>query len=81
MYSIGRRMCFTTSGYIGSVPHESQIGDMICIFEGGKVPFVVRNKSGGGQQLVGECYIHGIMDGELMEKALIKHVRAIFNFH
>lgn len=50
------------------MPHDSKVGDRICIFKGGSVPFVVRENVSGYYQLVGECYIHGIMDGEAMER-------------
>lgn len=48
---------------------------MICIFKGARVPFLLRQNAEVGIRgtstqtylLVGECYIHGMMDGEMME--------------
>ena len=63
-YSRGRTLCVTTEGRLGYVPLKSSVGDRICILLGSKVPFVVREASHQRFKLIGECYIHGIMDGE-----------------
>jgi hypothetical protein len=54
----------SSSGYVGLCPFTTQGGDVICIFLGGSVPFVLRPGSYDGYMLVGEVYVHGIMDGE-----------------
>lgn len=54
----------------GSVPKGSAVGDLICIFQGGSVPFVLRDFEGeeeGRFHLMGECYLHRFMDGESLE--------------
>ncbi|KAH7063939.1 heterokaryon incompatibility protein-domain-containing protein [Paraphoma chrysanthemicola] len=67
----------TLSGYIGIGPARTQPGDEVWIFHGGKVPFVMRrtgvSKAIERQEtlnLVGDAYVHGIMDGQAME---VKH--------
>jgi hypothetical protein len=55
--------CTTESGYIGMVPQWSRVGDIICLIYGLDVPYVVR-EVGGRFRLVGNSYIHGLMDGE-----------------
>jgi hypothetical protein len=65
-YTFGRSLCITGRGRLGSVPCCSRAGDKICLFKGGRVPFIVRDIGNGYCQLVGECYMHGIMDGEAM---------------
>jgi len=57
----------SANGYIGLVPEHVQIGDMICIFNGGKTPFLVPPVA-ENYQLIGSCYVHGIMYGEAMTK-------------
>ena len=62
----GRSFGTTSKRYLGLFPRGTRRGDEICVFAGGHVPFVVRRKQGGASyQLVGECYVHGIMDGEI----------------
>jgi len=61
--------CLTRAGgtdkpYAGIVPGATKPGDRIFIANGGKVPFVLREVPGTPHyQLIGECYIHGIMYG------------------
>lgn len=55
------------SGYVGLSPSESQLGDVIVIFSGVRVPYIVRKLKGEtGWVLVGESHVYGIMDGEFM---------------
>jgi hypothetical protein len=61
----GRRFCITANGYMCTAPYNSERGDVVVIFEGFRMPFVLR-KSGNDWKLVGDCYVHGIMDGELV---------------
>lgn len=55
--------CTTESGYIGMVPQFSRVGDTICLIYGLDTPYVLR-AVGGRFQLVGNSYVHGLMDGE-----------------
>ena len=57
-------------GYVGSGPVQTRLGDIICIFYGGSTPFIIRDRMMGGHVLVGEAYVHGIMDGELVDRGL-----------
>jgi hypothetical protein len=62
----GRSFCLTTRRYMGWIPQAAQPNDKIAIFGGGRVPFVIRPVGNGEYQLVGECYIHGVMEGEAL---------------
>jgi hypothetical protein len=59
----GARFCVTERGYAGLLPRAAKVGDAICVFDGGRVPFVL-TKSVTGYGIVGECYVHGFMNGE-----------------
>ena len=61
-----RRFCATIGGRIGMVPRSAAAGDVLCVLYGGRVPFVLRPCE-KGYTLIGECYIHGLMDGEAMD--------------
>jgi hypothetical protein len=62
--------------YIGLAPKPAQVGDLICILFGCTVPVVLRRcedeKGAAYFQLVGESYVHGIMDGEAVAAGFSK---------
>ncbi|TGO08957.1 hypothetical protein BTUL_0184g00040 [Botrytis tulipae] len=62
-----QRLLVTESGYIGYVPNETRRGDTICILYGMDVPVVLRQNQDGTFELIGPCYVHGVMEGELMD--------------
>jgi hypothetical protein len=68
MLSYGRRTFGTSKGYLGLGPDSAQEGDWVCVIAGAAVPFILREESKGMWKLVGECYLHGIMDGEFMDE-------------
>ncbi|KAI0002681.1 heterokaryon incompatibility protein-domain-containing protein [Xylariaceae sp. FL0662B] len=61
-----RSRCFgvVDSGHFAAVPKRAREGDVICLFDGGRVPYVLRPCDNGYFELVGECYVHGLMHGE-----------------
>jgi hypothetical protein len=67
---LGRRLCITSEGYLGIVPPFANLGDTIWAFAGAPNPYVLRassidRKPMTRHELVGVCYIEGIMNGEL----------------
>lgn len=67
-YNGNRSLVRTRRGYLGTAPNDVKEGDAVCVFMGAAVPFVLRARSGSdaGYVLIGDAYIHGIMDGELV---------------
>ena len=66
----GRRWCITENGYLGLIPRGSRIGDQVCLFYCGSIPFLVRPHAVAqdeGVQLVGHGYFHGLMHGEAFD--------------
>ena len=59
-----RRPFISKEGFVGLAPAHSQQGDCICIILGADVPFILRRTPIGQYELIGEAYVHGIMDGE-----------------
>jgi hypothetical protein len=65
-----RRFCATTNRRLGWVPRNVRVGDMIVIFYGAKVPYVIRPREVGkdeGYTFISECYIRGLMQGDAFE--------------
>jgi hypothetical protein len=65
-FARSHRFCITSEGRMGQVQKAAEVGDLICVFEGGRVPFTLRPNGGHAFSLVGESYVHGIMQGEAM---------------
>ncbi|KAH8744640.1 heterokaryon incompatibility protein-domain-containing protein [Hyaloscypha sp. PMI_1271] len=63
--AVGKRPIISTKGYFGLVPSTALPGDKLVIFFGASIPFVVR-KHGDYHELIGGCYVHGAMDGEMV---------------
>ena len=63
--SKNRKFARTEKGYYVLGPKVMEEGDIICVLFGGKLPFCLRPWR-DQYLLVGECYVHGLMDGEAM---------------
>lgn len=60
-----RRLFRTERGYVGLGPAGSSVGDIVCTVSGTITPFLLRRRDQVEvHDLVGECYIDGIMKGE-----------------
>ncbi|KAI0142307.1 HET-domain-containing protein [Hypoxylon sp. NC0597] len=64
-----RRFFVTTNGYVGLGPPSLETGDSICVLAPGTVAYALRDSKNGRWKYVGECYLHGIMNGEIIENA------------
>ena len=67
-----RRLVTTERDLLGLVPQETKKRDLICILFGCSVPVVLRRHSDSKTkkeyfQFIGECYVHGLMDGEAFD--------------
>lgn len=72
----GRRFYKSHKGFMGLAPDIAQEGDKICLILGCCTPLIIR---GGGPNfsLVGESYVHGVMDGELMSDAAFQDINLV----
>jgi len=62
-----RRLTKTTDRHLGLIPGSAKTNDLICIVEGCSVPVILRpQRIDESFEVIGECYIHGIMEGEAM---------------
>jgi hypothetical protein len=63
----GRKFIASKGHLLGLGPAETQLGDIVCVIPGHQTPMLLRNAEAGMYTFVGECYIHGIMDGEFLD--------------
>jgi hypothetical protein len=70
-----RSFIVTESGYLGQGSCGPQKGDLVCILKGARVPFVLRPRKDEYFELVGEAYVHGVMNGEFVRSARPEQVR------
>ena len=67
---------------VGLGPQNTRVGDQVCILYGCSVPVVLRKETGlemAGKdtwRLVGEAYVHGIMDGETISRLSAAELRS-----
>ncbi|KAK0510158.1 hypothetical protein JMJ35_007552 [Cladonia borealis] len=71
---LNRQLIKTVDGRLGLAPHLAKKRDLVCILFGCSVPIVLRPMQDPETherffEIIGECYIHGIMEGEALELA------------
>ena len=75
---VNRSFIATRKGRVGLGPSHSQPGDKIILIPNSPWPFIIRRKettefhadeSKPTYEFLGDSYVHGIMDGELMQHA------------
>lgn len=62
----GRRFARGQQGYYALCPPGAREGDQLCLLLGGKTLLCLRPDR-DSYLFVGECYVHGVMDGEALD--------------
>jgi hypothetical protein len=62
-----RYFLITEREYLGLGPMTLEVGDIVCVLLGGNLPFILRRQGNDEYRLVGESYVHGLMDGEAIQ--------------
>jgi len=60
-----RCLFITRTGLIGIGPKYATPGDLVCLLYGGDVFYILRQYF-GQHQLIGDAYVHKVMNGELL---------------
>ena len=72
--NLGRRLVTTERGHVGMALETVERTDVVAVLLGCSTPMVLRQFQGDSGclkwKVVGECYLHGIMNGEAMEWGL-----------
>jgi hypothetical protein len=65
-----RRLVTTRKGYLGIVPAGARSGDVVAVLAGAEMAVILRQVGEDAENLhrvVGLGYVHGLMDGEVMD--------------
>jgi hypothetical protein len=65
---LGRLAFSTRRGWLGLGPQHAKAGDEVILLQGMQTPMILRPSRKGRYTLEGEAYVHGIMDGEFVER-------------
>jgi hypothetical protein len=60
-----RRLAHTIRGLIALVPAEAEPDDTVWLVRGGNMFYILRPESSNRHILIGEAYVHGLMNGEI----------------
>ncbi|KAH9906557.1 HET-domain-containing protein [Xylariomycetidae sp. FL2044] len=78
MSSLADRKIFrTATGYMGLGTALAEEGDVVVVVKGGRVPLVLRPEEDKRWTLRGDCYVRGIMDGELYSDEACEDLRIV----
>ena len=75
-----RRMARTDTDLLALVPGSTVKGDKVMLLRGGKMAYILRdrgNPNGQKWEMLGEAYVHGIMDGEMWDDNRCRPVRLV----
>ena len=73
----GRRRMRTRTGYVGQIPSVAQPGDVVAIIQGALSPSLIRPNA-GAYIMVGQCYLHGFMYGEVCSMPQYRTQQIVF---
>ena len=79
----GRSFLTTDEGYIGLGPEAAKSGDQICVLLGCTSPLILRRVGNNNSkyQVVGECYVHGLMNTEAFFGPLPGHIQPVLVYN
>jgi hypothetical protein len=79
--AVQRRCLFRTqSGLLGLGPNGVRMGDGVVVLLGGNVPFVLRTEDKNHWRLVGQSYVYGLMEKQVIEDSRVSG-RGSRDFH
>jgi hypothetical protein len=68
-HRMARRLMTARQGFVGMAPARAKDGDAICVLYGCSVPVILRRRDDRERtwEFIGECYMHGFMNGEALD--------------
>jgi hypothetical protein len=76
----GRSFFTTQEGYVGLAPKASKPGDKVCVLFGCRSPLILRPTTNMRYQVIGECYICGLMNGEALLGPIPNNYRPVLQY-
>ncbi|KAL9607108.1 MAG: hypothetical protein Q9167_007948 [Letrouitia subvulpina] len=74
----GARCLFRTAkGYLGTGAQSLQLKDEVWVLGGADTPMILRKWPNGMYKLVGEAYVHGVMNGEAVQSISQKQLQRV----
>ncbi|KAH6611867.1 heterokaryon incompatibility protein-domain-containing protein [Boeremia exigua] len=74
---ISRVFYVTTNNHFGLAPMVTREGDQVWLPRGAPMPFVLRPLSQGVFKILGQAYLHGVMQGEMVDKMTEKAFQTV----
>lgn len=75
--SLSRDLGWSQKSYMLMIPNTAVVGDLIWALAGGQALYILRsmNPEIKGFRFIGECYAHGLMDGDIVRRLNLGEVR------
>ena len=72
---ISRDLGLSQKSYLLMIPNTAVVGDLIWALAGGQVLYILRPIISEQYTFIGECYAHGLMDGDVLRMLHLGEVR------
>ncbi|KUJ09708.1 HET-domain-containing protein [Mollisia scopiformis] len=76
----GRSFFTSEEGYIGLGPPGAEKGDVVCVLLGCASPMLLRRTSQGWYQVVGECFVLGLVGSEALLGPVPELYRLVYKY-
>jgi hypothetical protein len=75
--SISRDVGLSQMSYLLMIPNTAVVGDVVWALAGGQALYILRptNRETNQYRFIGECYAHGLMDGEIVRRLQVGEAR------
>ena len=75
--SVSRELALSQKAYLLIIPNTAVVGDLIWALAGGQALYILRlvNPEIKEYRFIGECYAHGLMDGDIVRRLKLGEVK------
>lgn len=67
----------TREGYMGLAPQMAEPGDQVCVLLGSRMPLLLRPAPNLQYQVIGACFVHGLMQGKAFLGPIPDHFQVV----